>query len=199
MIDDCIGLRHARAVWDFTTGDARRFCDRLELAVDAIEQFKEQNIAPDFVLLLHGAATQFAARTLSGSKFKEPAGEHFSAGHELLRRFAALGGRIVVCGIAMERSGIAPREHPRWCRHRAQRVREFRRPAEPGLRLHSDLIKSDRIAGGERCDQRPQRRASALTGLEFRLCSALNPSYYWPGSEGEVLCELHVEIAGAWH
>ena len=108
MIDDCIGLRHARAVWDFTTGDARRFCDRLELAVDAIEQFKEQNIAPDFVLLLHGAATQFAARTLSGSKFKEPAGEHFSAGHELLRRFAALGGRIVVCGIAMERSGIAP-------------------------------------------------------------------------------------------
>jgi intracellular sulfur oxidation DsrE/DsrF family protein len=108
VIDDCIGLRHARAVWDFTTGDARRFCDRLELAVDAIEQFKEQNIAPDFVLLLHGSATQFAARTLSGSKFKEPAGEHFSAAHELLRRFAELGGRIVVCGIAMERSGIAP-------------------------------------------------------------------------------------------
>jgi intracellular sulfur oxidation DsrE/DsrF family protein len=108
VIDDCIGLRHARAVWDFTTGDARRFCDRLGLAVDAIEQFKQQNIAPDFVLLLHGLATQFAARTLSGSKFKEPAGEHFSTAHELLRRFAALGGRIVVCGIAMERSGIAP-------------------------------------------------------------------------------------------
>jgi intracellular sulfur oxidation DsrE/DsrF family protein len=108
VIDDCIGLEGARAVWDFTTGDARRFCDRLELAVDAIEQFKQQNIAPDFVLLLHGLATQFVARTLSGSKFKEPAGEHFSAAHELLGRFAALGGRIVVCGIAMERSGIAP-------------------------------------------------------------------------------------------
>ena len=108
MIDDCIGLEGARAVWDFTTGDARRFCDRLELAVDAIEQFKQQNIAPDFVLLLHGLATQFAARTLSGSKFKEPVGEHFSTAHELLRRFAVLGGRIVVCGIAMERSGIAP-------------------------------------------------------------------------------------------
>jgi intracellular sulfur oxidation DsrE/DsrF family protein len=108
VIDDCIGLEGARAVWDFTTGDARRFCDRLELAVDAIEQFKQQNIAPDFVLLLHGLATQFAARTLSGSKFKEPVGEHFSTAHELLRRFAVLGGRIVVCGIAMERSGIAP-------------------------------------------------------------------------------------------
>ena len=108
MINDSLGLAHARAVWDFTTGDARRFCDRLELAIDAMEQFRQQNITPDFVLLLHGAATQFAARTLSGSKFKEQPGEHFSAAHELLRRFAAVGGRAVACRIAMERSGIAP-------------------------------------------------------------------------------------------
>jgi intracellular sulfur oxidation DsrE/DsrF family protein len=107
LINDCIGLGHARAVWDFTTGDARRFCDRMELAIDAVEQFKQQNIAPDFVLLLHGAATQFAARTLSGSKFTQPQGQDFSAAHELLRRFAALGGRIEVCGIAMERCAIA--------------------------------------------------------------------------------------------
>jgi intracellular sulfur oxidation DsrE/DsrF family protein len=108
LVDDCIGLGRAQAVWDFTTGDAHRFCDRLELAIDAIEQFKQRNITPDFVLLLHGPATQFAARTLVGSKFKEPQGENFPAAHELLRRFAALGGRIEVCGIAMERSGIAP-------------------------------------------------------------------------------------------
>ena len=108
MINDCTGLRHARAVWDFTTGDARRFCDRLELAIDAVEQFKQQNIAPDFVLLLHGLATQFAASTLSGSKFAEPQGKDFSAAHELLQRFAALGGRIEVCRIAMERCAITP-------------------------------------------------------------------------------------------
>ena len=108
MINDCIGLECARAVWDFTTGDARRFCDRLGMATDAVEQFKQQNITPDFVLLLHGLATQFAARTLSGSKFKEPPAEDFSAAHERLRRIAALGGRIEVCRIAMERSGIAP-------------------------------------------------------------------------------------------
>jgi intracellular sulfur oxidation DsrE/DsrF family protein len=108
LINDCIGLGHARAVWDFTTGDARRFCDRLELAIDAVEQFKQQNITPDFVLLLHGPATQFAARTLSGSKFTQPQGQDFPAAHELLRRFAALGGRIEVCRIAIDRSGIAP-------------------------------------------------------------------------------------------
>ena len=108
LINDCTGLRHARAVWDFTTGDARRFCDRLELAIDAVEQFKQQNIAPDFVLLLHGPATQFAASTLFGSKFTQPQGEDFPAAHELLRHFAALGGRIEVCRIALERCAIAP-------------------------------------------------------------------------------------------
>jgi intracellular sulfur oxidation DsrE/DsrF family protein len=108
LINDCIGLRRARAVWDFTTGDARRFCDRLEMAIDALQQFKQQNIAADFVLLLHGLATQFAASTLSGSKFTQPQGQDFSTAGELLRRFAALGGRIEVCRIAMDRSDIAP-------------------------------------------------------------------------------------------
>jgi intracellular sulfur oxidation DsrE/DsrF family protein len=108
LINDCAGLRHARAVWDFTTGDARRFCDRLGMAIDAIEQFKQQDIAPDFVALLHGAATQFAASTLAGSKFKEPQQQEFSAAQGQLRRFAALGGRIEVCRIAMDRSAITP-------------------------------------------------------------------------------------------
>lgn len=108
MIEDCKGLQNARAVWDFTTGDARRFCDRLELVIDTAEQFKRLDIATDFVILLHAQATQFAARTLSGTKFKDPEGPQFFAAHALLRRFAALGGRIEVCGIAMDRSAITP-------------------------------------------------------------------------------------------
>jgi intracellular sulfur oxidation DsrE/DsrF family protein len=58
-------------------------------------------------VLLHGLATQFAARTLSGSKFTEPEGSHHPLARDLLRRFAALGGRIEVCRIAMDRSEIA--------------------------------------------------------------------------------------------
>jgi len=108
MANDVTGLGLARAVWDFTTGDARRFCDRLALVIDAAEQFKRQNIATDFVLLLHGPATQFAARTLSGSKFTEPEAHDFPVAHQLLRRFAVLGGRIEVCRIAMDRCAIAP-------------------------------------------------------------------------------------------
>jgi intracellular sulfur oxidation DsrE/DsrF family protein len=106
MIEDCKGLESARAVWDFTTGDARRFCDRLGLVIDAAEQFKRLEIATDFVILLHAHATRFAARTVAGTKFKDPEDPDFFAAHELLRRFAALGGRIEVCRIAMDRSGI---------------------------------------------------------------------------------------------
>jgi intracellular sulfur oxidation DsrE/DsrF family protein len=107
VIADCVGLGRAQAVWDFTTGDACRFRDRLDLVIDAVEQFKRQNIATDFVVLLHGPATQFAARTLSGTKFTDAETPDFSAAHALLKRFAALGGRIEVCRIAMDRCAIA--------------------------------------------------------------------------------------------
>jgi intracellular sulfur oxidation DsrE/DsrF family protein len=108
MSEDWAGLGSARAVWDFTTGDARRFKDRLELAIDAVEQFRRQNIAVDFVVLLHGPATQFAARTLAGTKFDEREAPDRAAIHARLQQFAGIGGRIEVCLIAMERCAIAP-------------------------------------------------------------------------------------------
>ena len=108
MSEDWAGLNSARAVWDFTTGDARRFNDRLQLAIDALEEFRRRNIAVDFVMLLHGPATQFAARTLAGTKFDEREAPEQRAIHARLQQFADMGGRIEVCGIAMERSAIAP-------------------------------------------------------------------------------------------
>jgi len=107
-VGDCAGLAHARAVWDFTTGDARRFRDRLELVIDALEQFRMQAIPADFVVLLHGPATRFAARTLAGTKFAPDESQDLAPAHAVLRRFVELGGRAVVCGIAMDRSAIAP-------------------------------------------------------------------------------------------
>ena len=97
-------MTSARAVWDFTTGDERRFRDRLELIIDAAAEFSRHNMTCDFVVLLHGAATQFAARTLAGTKFGPV---DLAAAHEAMRRFRDAGGTIKVCGIAMERSGVA--------------------------------------------------------------------------------------------
>jgi len=95
-----------KAVWDFTTGDERRFRDRLELALDAAAEFTRRGLAFDFVVLLHGAATQFAARSLGATKFTGGSND-LEAAHELMRRFCAAGGRIRVCRIAMERSDVA--------------------------------------------------------------------------------------------
>jgi intracellular sulfur oxidation DsrE/DsrF family protein len=104
MSDDLSGVTSAKAVWDFTTGDERRFRDRLDLVIDAAAEFRRRGIAFDFVVLLHGAATQFAARRLAGTKFADA---DLSGAHALMQRFCDLGGRIAVCRIAMERSGIA--------------------------------------------------------------------------------------------
>jgi intracellular sulfur oxidation DsrE/DsrF family protein len=105
---DFAGLRRAQAVWDFTTGDERRFCDRLALVIDAAEQFRRHGVQADFVLLLHGPATQFGARSLAGTKFAERGAQDLAAAHALLQKFAGMGGRIEICGIAMERSAIGP-------------------------------------------------------------------------------------------
>ncbi len=105
-IKDCDGLTGAKAVWDFTTGDARRFQDRLGLLIHAAKSFKEQGIKPDFVVLLHGAATKFAARAFAGTKFEGDDASALAAIHDAMRELGGLGGRIEVCGIAMDRSNV---------------------------------------------------------------------------------------------
>ena len=106
MNEDWSGLANAKAVWDFTTGDARRFLDRLDLVIDAAEDFGKRGIEVDFVILLHAHATQFAARTLSGTKFESREAPDLAPIHARLEKFTEVGGRIEVCRIAMDRSAI---------------------------------------------------------------------------------------------
>ncbi len=107
QIRDCEGLTSARAVWDFTTGDSRRFLDRLRLMLLAMQRFREQHVEPDFVVLLHGGATKFAARDFAGSKFAGDDTGDLPAIHAALSDFTSHGGRIEVCEIAMERSQVS--------------------------------------------------------------------------------------------
>lgn len=107
MAGNCHGLSNARAVWDLITGDAHRFCDRLQLIIDAAEEFAANDIPSDFVILIHGPATQFAARSLVGTKFANSEITSHPTAHGLLQKFVDRGGRVEVCGIAMERCAIA--------------------------------------------------------------------------------------------
>ena len=100
------GLSRAQAVWDFTTGDARRFTDRVSLLKQTAQSFIARGIAPDFVVLIHGPATQFVARTHGGTKFENAGCTALADIHVLLESLAALGIRIEVCLIAMDRSQV---------------------------------------------------------------------------------------------
>jgi intracellular sulfur oxidation DsrE/DsrF family protein len=103
MGSDLDGLKQARAVWDFTTGDERRFLDRVSLMKQTAESFLARKVAVDFVLLIHGQATKFVARNHTGTKFGKDACPLLGDIHALLAALAALGVRIEVCLIAMER------------------------------------------------------------------------------------------------
>jgi intracellular sulfur oxidation DsrE/DsrF family protein len=107
MTSDLDGLANARAVWDFTTGDARRFFDRVSLMKQTAESLIARGVAIDFVMLIHGPATQFVAQTHAGTKFANAGCATLGEIHALLASLAALGVRIEVCLIAMERSGVA--------------------------------------------------------------------------------------------
>jgi intracellular sulfur oxidation DsrE/DsrF family protein len=106
MAQDLEGLTSARAVWDFTTGDARRFFDRVSLMRQTAESFLARGVTLDFAMLIHGPATQFVAKTHAGTKFDKAPCESLPEIHALLASLAALGVRIEVCLIAMERSHV---------------------------------------------------------------------------------------------
>jgi intracellular sulfur oxidation DsrE/DsrF family protein len=107
LIKDCNGLTNAKAVWDFTTGDARRFQDRASLMVHAARSFNLQGISVDFVVLLHGGATKFGARSFEGTKFATDDMTLLAQIQVTLKELTQLGGRIEVCEIAMQRSEVS--------------------------------------------------------------------------------------------
>jgi intracellular sulfur oxidation DsrE/DsrF family protein len=107
MTDDLAGLTSARAVWDFTTGDARRFYDRVSLMKQTAESFLARGVKVDFAMLIHGPATQFVAKTHAGTKFDKAGCTTLPEIHALLNSLMDSGVRVEVCLIAMDRSHVA--------------------------------------------------------------------------------------------
>jgi intracellular sulfur oxidation DsrE/DsrF family protein len=100
---DFEGLPQARAVWDFTTGDERRFLDRISLMQQTLQSFRDLSIATDFVMLIHGPATKFVARSHAGTKFADDVPRNLADIQSVLKQLNDAGTCIEVCLIAMER------------------------------------------------------------------------------------------------
>ena len=98
------GLRRATAVYDFTTGDANMFYDRINLIKLTAKNFHRRGIETDFVILIHGPSIKFVARSQSGTKFDGEAVAKLPEIHALMKDLGDSGdARIVTCGIAMGR------------------------------------------------------------------------------------------------
>ena len=101
--DDFAGLQHARAVWDFTTGDERRFLDRASLMLSTLQGFKARKMEADFVMMVHGPATKFVTRSHAGTKFAEDVPGRLEEIRSVLKQLCDEGTCIEACLIAMVR------------------------------------------------------------------------------------------------
>ena len=104
---DFEGVTHARAVWDFTTGDEKVFHDRLTLMKATAESFRGLGARVDFALLLHGPVMKFVVKDVASTSFSGETIERRAEIHGLLEELVKLGARVEVCLISMRRRGVA--------------------------------------------------------------------------------------------
>lgn len=97
-----------KIVWDVTIGNAPLFEDRMGLIRHAAEVIRKKGMTPNFVLVVHGPATKFMTRMLSGTKF---ANEKIERLADIQRVIAEMSEkeqmRFVLCQVPMIRNNVA--------------------------------------------------------------------------------------------
>ena len=97
-----------KIVWDVTIGNASLFEDRMGLIRHAAEVVRKKGMTPDFVLVVHGPATKFMARSLIGTKFERERIEQLA---DIQRVIAEMSEqeqmRFVLCQVPMIRNDVA--------------------------------------------------------------------------------------------
>lgn len=101
-------VKVVKIVWDVTIGNASLFEDRMGLIRHAAEVIRKKGMTPDFVLVVHGPATKFMARSLNGTKFVNEKIERMS---DIQRVIAEMSEkeqmRFVLCQVPMIRNNVA--------------------------------------------------------------------------------------------
>lgn len=106
MAKDFEGVKEAKAVWDITTGDENVFLDRVQLIRETAEGLKKRGIKVDFVLVIHGPASKFITKSLTGTKFEKDKLAKLDEIHSTMQNIRDRGIKIEVCSIAMSRGKI---------------------------------------------------------------------------------------------
>jgi len=109
---DFEGVKEARAVWDITTGDENVFLDRVQLIRETAEGLKKRGIKVDFVLVIHGPASKFVTKSLTGTRFEKDKLAKLDQIQSTMQNLRDGGARIEVCSIAMSRGRIGREMQP---------------------------------------------------------------------------------------
>jgi intracellular sulfur oxidation DsrE/DsrF family protein len=104
--NDFADVKHAKAVWDITTGDEKIFIDRMGLIRETAESLKKRGISSDFVLVIHGPAAKFVTKSLAGTKYEKEKLDALPQAQSTLEAMKQEGMKVEVCAIAMKRGKI---------------------------------------------------------------------------------------------
>lgn len=63
-------VKEVKIVWDVTIGSENLFEDRMGLIQHTADVIRRKGMSPNFVLVVHGPATKFLTRCLTGTKFE---------------------------------------------------------------------------------------------------------------------------------
>ncbi len=107
MADDFSGVQTAKAVWDITTGNEEVFIDRMDLIKHTAANLRKRGIRPEFILVIHGEASMFVTKTLTGTRFAKQELIEMDKDQAALKDLQRNGSQVEVCAIAMKRAGIA--------------------------------------------------------------------------------------------
>lgn len=100
--------KEVKIVWDVTIGDESLFVDRMGLIRHAAEVIRKKGMAPVFVLVVHGPATKYLARSLSGTRFENDKVRSLTDVQQVITEMHEKEQmRFVLCQVPMIRNNVA--------------------------------------------------------------------------------------------
>lgn len=99
--------KEVKIVWDITIGDEKVFEDRIGLIQQTADIIRKRGMTPKFVILIHGPATAFTTKTITGTKFEGKKYERLANIQKAMEEIAKKGMRITQCRIPMQRNNVS--------------------------------------------------------------------------------------------
>ncbi|MCL4492630.1 MAG: DsrE family protein [Nitrospirae bacterium] len=99
--------KEVKIVWDVTIGKEALFEDRMGLIQHTADVVRRHGMTPKFVIVIHGPATKFVARSLCGTKFEKEKIERLPDIQRVIVEMDGDNVRFVQCQVPMTRNNVS--------------------------------------------------------------------------------------------